>query len=492
MFGWNPCQVPSTAGFFAMPSKTYRHTKIIITIGPATSEEAVLTRIIQAGADVVRFNMAHANHDWTTRMIGRVRQACFSVQRQMAFLMDVKGPEIRTGDLPAPWLLEKDELFDFYTEAEAALEAPDVRGVTVNYPGLVLDLHVGATVLVDSGLIKMEVVEKTSRRVRCRVLIPGRLTNRRHINLPGIKTSLPALTRKDIQDIELGVRCGVDLYALSFVREAEDIEILRRQLRKLGSTAGIIAKIEDQSAVDNLHEIVTAADGLMIARGDLGIEVPFERLPRIQREAVRACLVAGKVSIVATQMLESMTANPLPTRAEITDVANAVLEQADAVMLSGETSVGQYPVECVSVLNRIILEMEQEAGAASNTLFRPKTSQGKILLSAVALAAEMPGAAIVVFTRKGVLARKLSALRPRHAPVFAFTFDCHVFQKMLIQWGIEPFFMEFPDDMEETIAKAIAMLVEKGWVQSGQPLVLISTSTVGVKLIDTLQIRWVD
>ena len=471
----------------------YRHTKIIFTIGPATESEGVLEQLLRNGVDVCRLNMAHADHPWTRRIIRRVREVSRRVGRHVAIMMDVKGPEIRTGDVPETFHLQADELFDFYVLEGAREEVGDgVRGTSVNYPGLLADVKVGDTVLVDSGLIRMEVVGKSARRLRCRTIIPGPIGNRRHINLPGVHINLPAITEKDGADIAVGIAEGVDFFALSFVREADDLDILRRFLSERQSEARIIAKIEDQTAVANLDEIIAAADGLMVARGDLGIEIPFEQLPRLQRRAVNACLGAGKVVIVATHMLESMIQSPLPTRAEITDVANAVLEQADCVMLSGETTVGKYPVECINVMNRIIRETERLDGQAFNPAFRPRTPKGKMLRSAAILAADVEDAAIVVFTRSGLLARTLSAMRPRRCPIYAFTDIDQVFFQLLILWGIEPFRMDFSDDMEATVGEAISTLRGKGWVNPGQPLVFITNVLAGQRVIDTIQLRWVD
>ncbi|MGE9293763.1 MAG: pyruvate kinase, partial [Puniceicoccales bacterium] len=293
----------------------YRHTKIIFTLGPATEEEDTLREmIVTGGVDVCRLNMAHANHEWTEKVITRVRKVCSEVDRHVAIMMDVKGPEIRTGDLPEPIELEAGETFDFLVTGDRSALESGIRGVTVNYPRLHQDVRVGDTLLVDSGLVRMEILEILEDRVRCKVIIPGPMGNRRHINLPGVKVNLPALTDKDKADIAVGVKHNIEFFALSFVREANDLDIMRRHLKANNSEARIIAKIEDQSAISNLDEIITASDALMVARGDLGIECPYEELPLIQRRAVKACIQKKKPVIIATHMLESMIEQPIPTR----------------------------------------------------------------------------------------------------------------------------------------------------------------------------------
>ena len=305
----------------------YRHTKIIATVGPATESRENLKQLILAGVDVLRLNMAHATGEWIQSLVQRIREVSLEVERQVAVMMDVKGPEIRTGVVEADIDLKAGDIFEFYTDKPSA----DCRGVIVNYPGLPSDVNVGATVLVDSGLLRFEVLEKDEKRILCRVLTPGRLGSRRHINLPGIEVNLPSLTEKDERDLRVGVAAGIDFVALSFVRRGCDIETLRNFLTSLGSKARIIAKIEEQIGLRNLEEIVKACDSVMVARGDLGVEIDYHILPLVQTRIVEACLAEGKPVIIATQLLESMINSPMPTRAEISDVSTAVRERADAV-----------------------------------------------------------------------------------------------------------------------------------------------------------------
>ncbi len=476
----------------ALPKEAFRLTKIVFTLGPSSAEEPMLEQLILAGVDVCRLNMAHADHAWTRAMIRRVREVCRRTGREIALLMDVKGPEIRTGDLPAPVELAAGQLLDLLPQGQDGQPADDVLAVPVNYPGFGRDVPVGSTVLVDSGLIQLEVVAAAPERVRCRVVVPARLGHRRHINLPGIKVRLPALTAKDRADIAVGVEEKVDYFALSFVREADDIDILRRCLSDLASPAHVIAKIEDQSAIANLDEIIHASDAVMVARGDLGIEVPMEDLPLIQKRAVDACIRLRKPVIVATHLLESMILSPVPTRAEVSDIASAVWSTADAIMLSGETTTGRYPLECVQFMKRVAGRIEGSATKGYNSALPLKTHKDRLLRSAVTLAQEIGEAGIVVFTRSGDLPRTLSALRGAKCPIYAFTDEPLTFRHLLLVWGVEPFQMNFSEKPEQTIRDAFAYLLRRGWVKPGDWMVVVTNVLAGERIIDTIQMRPVE
>lgn len=466
----------------------YRKTKIIFTVGPATMDESTLEKLIEKGVDICRINMAHADHAWTREIIRRVRTVCDRVDRHIAIMMDVKGPEIRTGDVPETFELVEGETFDFtYGEGLGSVGEDGIRRVDVNYPGFANDMKVGDTVLVDSGLMRLKVLEIVDMRVRCEVVISGPLGNRRHINLPGVRVNLPALTKKDQADIDVGIEENIEFFALSFVREPADLEIFHKYLEERNSEARIIAKIEDQQAITNLEGIIDASDGLMVARGDLGIECPFEDLPIIQSRAINACIQGTKPVIVATHMLESMIESPIPTRAEVTDISNAIREQADCVMLSGETTVGKYPVECVETINRIAYRMEREDTLAIRDDIELKYPKSKMLKSAAQLAGSLD-AAIVVFTRRGLFAQKLSSLRPQ-LPIYAFTDNPVLFKQLLIMRGIEPYYMEFDHNHEATIQKAFTHLKEYKWCNIGDPLVVVTKMYAGENLIDSTQIR---
>lgn len=471
--------------------RPFQHTKITFTLGPASESEEMLEKLILTGVDLCRLNMAHGNHDWVRTAIRRIRVVSARIGRHIAIMMDVKGPEIRTGDLPAPIALQKGQLLDFIT-AQGQPAGDGTPCVSVNYPDLPRDVVVGNTMLVDSGLIRLEVLETHAGRVRCCVNVPGPLGSRRHLNLPGVKVNLPALTQKDKADIAVGIEEGVDFFALSFVREADDLDLLRRFLSEHKSHARIIAKIEDQSAIQNLDEIITASDGLMVARGDLGIECPYEELPIIQRRAIHQCILHRKPVIVATHMLESMISSPVPTRAEVSDIANAAFEQADCVMLSGETTTGKYPLECVQTMQRIVRRIEASGELHPVPTPLLKTHKDKLLAAAARLAQEDHHSGIIVFTRNGNLPAVLSALRPRHCPIYAFTDVDRVFKQLLLLWGVEPFLMDFSKDYEQTILNAFEYLKRREWVKQKDWVVIVTNVIMGEKLIDTIQSREVE
>jgi pyruvate kinase len=466
-----------------------RHTKITCTIGPNTESAEMLEKMIQAGMNVARLNMSHGTHEWTREVFQRIRTASEKVGIPCAIMLDTQGPAIRTGDLPIPLELKPGDIFEFTVKGAHSEEE---KSVDVNYPNLVKDIHEGDTVLVDNGVIRLRVLQKLHRRMRCEVLTEGELGSRRHINLPGVKINMPSITEKDRQDIDLGISLGIDWIALSFVRERKDIEELRQILNARSCDARIIAKIEDQQAVENLFDLIDAADGIMVARGDLGIECPYEELPIIQRRTVKACIRYGKPVIVATHMLESMIENPMPTRAEVTDVANAVFEQADSVMLSGETTVGKYPLECLEVLNRIALRIERSGGAHFAGKVELTEERQKIVRSAVVMANELKAKGILVFTRYGHMAQYTSWLRPEPSPIFAFTNSQHLCNQLNLYWGVTPHVIEFSDDPEVTILRAERALLDRGLLSQGDQVVIISDILARDKLINAVQMRIVE
>ena len=478
-----------------MNADSIRRTKIIVTLGPATESEAMLEKLFRAGAGIVRLNMAHAKHDWTRLVIRRVRAVSARIGRDVAIMMDIKGPEIRTGDLTVPIEIKAGEIFDFTVKPGASNPAieggEEIRSVDVNYPNLVNDIKVGDSVLVDNGLLRLEVLATDEARIRCRVIIPGELKSKRHINLPGVKVNLPSFTEKDRADTTVGLEEGIDFIALSFVREAKDIAVLRAFLSEKKSRCRIIAKIEDQSAIDNLDSIVTACDALMVARGDLGIECPFEELPVIQRRAVRACLAQGRPVIVATHMLESMISQPVPTRAEITDVANAVFELADCVMLSGETTIGKYPLECVQMLDKIARRIEKEESGESRPPAVFTGERMKVLHSAVVLANELPRSKLLTFTRHGFMAQGLAMLRPVHSPIIAFTPSPEVFRQLRLLRGVAPVLMPLASEPDVTIENAIALLRREGRIVPGDKLIVATDIVSQDRLVDSVQLRTV-
>jgi pyruvate kinase len=461
-------------------------TKIICTLGPATESSEILRQMIQAGADVFRLNMSHATHDWVREIVPRIRAIAKELDTIVGILMDTQGPAIRTGDLPSKLDLKTGDTFEFTVRGE---KSEEVYSVGVNYDGLVDDISVGDTVLVDNGVIHMKVLAKTGARIRCQVLTPGVLGNRRHINLPGVKVNLPPLTEKDIADVAVGAALGVDFVALSFCREASDIDALRGILREHHCSARIIAKIEDQLAVRNINDIIRRTDLVMVARGDLGIECPMEELPIIQRRIVKRCIMYGVPVIVATHMLESMISNPVPTRAEVTDVANAVYEEADAIMLSGETTVGKYPLKCVEALVRISKRIEHSGGLGFAADAILEDNRQKTVRSAVTLANSVPNSKIVIFTRRGTMADFVSNLRPKHSPIHAFAPTWELCRKLILNRGVIPHFLVFDSNPTRSIGLAENYLIENGFAKSGDHLVIVTDILAGEDRFDSIQLR---
>ncbi len=464
-----------------------RKTKIVATLGPATGSSEMIGALIDAGVNIFRLNMSHASREWTRAVVANIRAGSAARRGQVGILMDTQGPAIRTGDLSVPLPLQPGEHFTLTVRGERSEEE---HSVDVNYENFINDINVGDVVLLDNGMIQMKVLAKAGNKVECEVLTAGTLGSRRHINLPGVKVSLPALTIKDIADVKLGLELGVDFIALSFVRKVEDLRELKKQFPTRGVRPQVIAKIEDQEAIAHLEAIITEADGVMVARGDLGIEIPYEELPIVQRRIVKTCLRHGKPVIVATHMLESMIKMPMPTRAEVTDVANAVYEQADAIMLSGETTVGEYPVKCVQVFDRIARRIERSGGANFHELAELTQVRQKIVKSAVVMANELRAEAILVFTRHGNMARYAGWMRPRFSVIYALCAQEEVARHLSLNWGITPVVIPFDViNPQNTIEAALSHLRERGWLQTGQTAVIIGSTLSGDQIIDAVQMR---
>ncbi|HWN93829.1 MAG TPA: pyruvate kinase [Methylomirabilota bacterium] len=464
-----------------------RKTKIVATLGPATESPEMIGKLIDAGMNVARLNMSHSSHEWVRRIVATIRESAMARKISVGIMMDTQGPAIRTGDLPAALNLTPGQKFTLTVRGEVGEE---LHSVDVNYENFVNDIKVGDVVLVDNGTIRMKVLAKSGNKVDCEVLTEGKLGSRRHINLPGVKVSLPALTAKDFADVELGLELGVDFIALSFVREAKDLQQLRAFCERSKHKPLIIAKIEDEQAVKNLAEIVQEADAIMVARGDLGIEVPYEELPIIQRKIVKTCLRVGRPVIVATHMLESMIENPMPTRAEITDVANAVFEQADAIMLSGETTVGKYPLQCLEVFNRISKRIEQSGGAGYHEHAEFTSPRQKMAKSAVVMADELRAEALLVLTLRGNMARHTAWMRPRYSPIYGFCDNWEVSDALALNWGVTPHVIEFDHvNPDKTIHNAVAKLMNDGILKKGNTIVIISSIAAGDTTVDAVQMR---
>lgn len=448
-----------------------RKTRIIATIGPATAQPAILEQLARAGMNIARLNMSHGDHASTSAVIDHIQQLNKKLPQPVGILLDTQGPEIRTGTLAGALNLKEGEVITVSVRGSEDVESSSIQ---IHYEDLLTDVQVGDRITVDNGLINLEVLHKGERQMNCRVIDGGVLTSRRHVNLPGIRVNLPAITDKDRADIAFGLEHGIDFIALSFVREAEDVHQLRELLGERRSQVKIIAKIEDHLGVQHAEAIIRAADGVMVARGDLGVEVAIEMLPRIQRRIVRLCAIHGKRVIVATHMLESMIENPMPTRAEVTDVANAVYEEADAIMLSGETSIGKHPVKCVEMLDRIARTTEGSRGLRfTDQLLRHEEKQ-QIALAAVKLAESISAKAIVVPTRYGRMAGFVTNCHPQRPVICAFSDNPHTLRHLLLNRNVLPFPIEFDDDPDETLRRAALLMVDSELFDPTDRLVVIS------------------
>ncbi len=472
-----------------MQREILRRTKIVSTLGPATDSAAMIGKLMDAGVNIFRLNMSHAPHDWVRRVFADIRAESAKRKRFSGILMDTQGPAIRTGDIGSPLDLQPGQKFTLTVRGE---QSEEEHSVDVNYENFVNDISVGDVVLIDNGTIQMKVLAKNGNKVECEVLTEGKLGSRRHINLPGVKVSLPALTAKDIKDVKLGLELGVDFIALSFVREARDLLQLKEMFEDGQPAPFVIAKIEDQQAIVNLESIVQEADGIMVARGDLGIEIPYYELPIVQRRIVKTCLRIGRPVIVATHMLESMIESPMPTRAEVTDVSNAIYEEADAIMLSGETTVGKYPLKCIEVFDRIATRIERSGNAQFHDAAELTNPRQKLVKSAVVMANELKAAALLVFTRHGHMAQYTGWMRPRYSPIYAMCDNERSANELTLSWGVTSFVTEFDFiEPQNTIENALKTLTSQGRLKSGDTVVIIGAISVGTEIVDAVQMRTV-
>jgi len=450
--------------------------KIICTIGPASEDENVLRKLIQSGMDIARLNFSHGSHQDHLQKIEHIRKVSKKLGKPVAILQDLQGPKIRIGKFKEPPIqLKPGDLFTITTRKVLG----DQHQVSTTYKNLPHDVQPGDTILVNDGLIKLRVKSKTESDVLCEVVNGGSLYDRRGINLPGVKISEPSLTEKDKQDVMFGLEHGIDYVALSFVRDAKSVLDLRNFMGK--RAVPIIAKLEKPEALENLDAIIDAADGVMVARGDLGVEISSEKVPSVQKTIIEKCLLKNKPVITATQMLDSMMVHPIPTRAEATDVANAIFDGSDAVMLSGETAFGDYPIESVRTMNSIIKESEKHRqffrinpdDRLENTLHDFSTS---ICHSAYHSAHEINARFIVVLTRSGFTALKMSNFRPE-APILALTSNLQTYRRMALYWGVIPLFIEKEIFMSEDLNDLEQVLRQSNWIQSGDRLVIVAGSS---------------
>src|SRR6187431_1803128 len=454
-----------------------RRAKIVATLGPATSSYENIRAIIDAGVDVARMNLSHGSYAVHEEVYANVRKATEDSGRAVAVLVDLQGPKIRLGKFEnGPHDLAVGDIFKITTED--ILGTKELSGTT--YKGLPLDVKEGDFLLIDDGKVKVRVVETDGTVVTTEVVVGGAVSNNKGINLPGVAVNVPALSEKDEADLRWGLQAGADLIALSFVRSAKDVQRVHVIMAEEGRHVPVIAKIEKPQAVDNLEEIIDAFDGIMVARGDLGVELPLEAVPIVQKRAVELCRRMAKPVIVATQMLESMIENPVPTRAETSDVANAVLDGADAVMLSGETSVGAHPIVVVETMARIVESTEDHGLERILPLTaKPRTQGGAITLAAVEVADFVDAKFLCLFTESGDTARRMSRIRSK-IPMLAFTPLPAIRRRMALTWGVKSTLVEHVTHTDRMFIQVDDYLLTNDLAKVGDKVVVISGSPPGI------------
>ncbi len=454
-----------------------RRAKIVATLGPATSSYESIKAIIDAGVDVARMNLSHGSYEVHEGVYKNVRRAAEDSGRAIAVLVDLQGPKIRLGKFEGgPYDLAVGDIFRITTEEVVGTK--ELSGTT--FKGLPQDVSPGDFLLIDDGKVKVKVLETDGTVVTTECVVAGPISNNKGINLPGVAVNVPALSEKDEADLRWGLRLGADLIALSFVRDAEDITRVHEIMAEEGRRIPVIAKIEKPQAVENLEAIIDAFDSIMVARGDLGVELPLEAVPIVQKRAIEIARRMAKPVIVATQMLESMISSPVPTRAETSDVANAVLDGADAVMLSGETSVGEYPVITVQTMARIVSSTEEHGLERIPELgTKPRTLGGAITLAAAEVATFVDAKFVCVFTESGDSARRMSRLRFK-IPMKAFTPDPAIARRMALIWGIETFVVPRVTHTDAMYEQVDEVLLAQGLAEVGDRVVVISGSPPGI------------
>lgn len=469
-----------------------RRVKIVCTIGPSSSSKKTINELIKAGMNVARLNFSHGTHKEHRRAVGNIRKAGIKFNVPVAVLQDLKGLKIRVGSLKNGFIILK-------KNSTLVLTVKDIIGdskqISVSYPRLIKDVKIGDKILLDDGLLQLKVTGKGKDRLITKVIEGGVLREKKGVNLPGTTISGAVFTKKDQKDLEFGLKMGVDYIAMSFVHSKDDIMKVKNWLKKRNADVPVIAKIERPQALENIDEIIQVSDGLMIARGDLGVEVPPEKVPLIQKDLIKRCNLAMKPVITATQMLESMTEHMRPTRAEAADVANAVLDGTDSLMLSAETSIGKYPVKALKMMDRIIRFTETgkiQTLSHHDYIFQPLASASRLgrqadspeakntFAHAIAEAAcisamDIKAKAIAAFSRTGFTALLVSKFRP-YVPVIGFTVKERISRKMNLYWGVIPQIMKFPHSTDEMISETEKALLKNGMVEKGDSIVIIATS----------------
>ncbi|MEG8947970.1 pyruvate kinase [Rosettibacter firmus] len=469
-------------------TNNFAKTKILVTLGPSTDTKEKLEAIIDAGADGFRLNFSHSNHAYFEHLFHLINDICVEKSLPIPILIDLQGPKIRIGDLIQPEI-------EIYSGDTIEITTQNIIGtkekISTSYLKLIDDSQIGDFILIDDGLIKLVIEEKKDDSLICRILEGGILKPKKGMNLPGMKLSTPSVTEKDLNDLEFALKHRVDFIALSFVREENDIINLRKWLEEKGYKIPLIAKIEKKEAVDNFEKILKASDGIMIARGDLGVEIGVQQVPVIQKKIIRRCNEVGKLVITATQMLESMIQNFVPTRAEVSDIANAVLDGTDVVMLSGETSVGNHPVEAVKVMKQILLTTESEFPEHENISYQIPENIFENMIDAsgaavVKTAEQLKASAIVIFTHFGIKANIVSKFRPE-AKLFAISDKFETLNTLNLHWGIKPFFLDKIRDEESAIQNSMNLLKEKNLIKDGDVIIF----TAGEPMKDKGRRTWI-
>lgn len=468
-------------------SNKFAKTKILVTLGPASKDLTIIKELIRAGADAVRLNMSHGNYDFFEEIFATVNQACIDEQTPLAILVDLQGPKIRIGELETPEII-------LVEGNSIEITIKDVKGnekiVSTSYKSIVNDANIGDKVLINDGLIRLTITGKKNDSIICRIDSGGVLTPRKGMNLPGMKLSTPSITEKDFEDLEFVLKHRVDYIALSFVRSPEDILQLKKWLNSKGKDIPVIAKIEKKEAVEKLNEIIEVADGIMVARGDLGVELAPQDVPVLQKAIIKKCNAQGKLVITATQMLESMIHSPIPTRAEASDVANAVWDGSDVVMLSGETSVGDHPIRTVRVMNDIIINAENDVeDNRIKNYIQPADLQENLFDSIGQSIAEMSkqikAKAIVVFTFKGRTARIISKYRP-DANIIAISNSFETMNNLCLRWGVTSIFNERFDKEHIAVEEAKELILKCDLVKSGDLVIF----TAGAPYSEKSRANW--
>jgi pyruvate kinase len=454
-----------------------RRAKIVCTLGPAVESIEKITDLIDAGMNMARLNLSHGSHDEHQKRLDLVRAAAKKANKAVAILVDLQGPKIRLGKFSSgPHELSRGDTFTITTDDIAGTKDK----VSTTYKGLPGDCKAGDAIMIDDGKVSVQVVQVKGNDVITKVIQPGMVSNNKGINLPGVAVSLPALSEKDIADLRWGLKAGVDFIALSFVRNAADIKDIHKIMDEVGVKVPVIAKIEKPQAVENLQEIVDAFDGIMVARGDLGVELPIEDVPMVQKRCITMARESAKPVIVATQMLDSMISNSQPTRAEATDCANAVLDGADALMLSGETSVGDFPIDAVKVMARIIERTEEVALDQIPPLkHSPATKAGAITKAATEVGLTVGAKYLVAFTQSGDSARRMSRLRSP-IPMLALTPEIGTYNRLALSWGVESLLTASVNHTDEMVMQVDTILIESKRVKIGDLVLIVAGSPPGI------------